>query len=48
MVGLLYQNTEWESMLEIINVGKGHEFVLPLDNSFRKYTVVSIDRDPPK
>lgn len=35
-------------MLEILNVRKGHEFVLPLASSFRKYTIVSTDKDVPK
>lgn len=34
--------------MEIMNVKIGHEFILPLDNSFAKYTVASIDRGPPK
>lgn len=34
--------------MEIMNVRRGQEFILPLDNSFTKYTVVSIDRGPPK
>lgn len=35
-------------MLEIMSVREGHEFILPLASSFRKYMIVSIDRDPPK